>query len=237
MLDYYVRIFKTVEINSTYYRIPHPRVLEQIERKTPPGFEFIVKLNRSITHERSASSRTYSDFRKTLEPLDLACKLSGLLAQFPWGFQRSSDNSDYLCRIKESLSDTPLFVEFRHDSWDQDDTYEFLSENKIGFCVVDEPRLKGLMPPVVRATTNTGYVRLHGRNAQNWWGKGNGDRYDYLYSEAELKRWVEKVGQLAAEVQKVYVFFNNCHAGQAARNAKLMKSMLGEDVGGQEMLF
>jgi uncharacterized protein YecE (DUF72 family) len=94
---------------------------------------------------------------------------------------------------------------------------------------VDEPRLKGLVPPIARVTAGIGYVRLHGRNAKNWWrgsSGGGGDRYDYLYSEEELKEWVTKIKGMVREATKTYVFFNNCHAGQAARNAKLMKELL-----------
>jgi uncharacterized protein YecE (DUF72 family) len=79
---------------------------------------------------------------------------------------------------------------------------------------------------VARVTTDLGYVRLHGRNARNWWGCGGGDRYDYLYSEEELKEWVAKIRAMSQTAKKTFVFFNNCHAGQAARNASLMKDLL-----------
>ena len=82
------------------------------------------------------------------------------------------------------------------------------------------------MPPVVELTSPIGYVRFHGRNSANWWGRGGGDRYDYLYSDTELRDWVAKIHDLAARAEKVYVFFNNCHAGQAARNAALMQQLL-----------
>jgi uncharacterized protein YecE (DUF72 family) len=84
----------------------------------------------------------------------------------------------------------------------------------------------GLVPPVVHLTTDTGYVRFHGRNEGTWWGRGGGDRYDYDYSERELVEWVERVRVLAEQAKQTYLFFNNCHAGQAARNAKLMGELL-----------
>ena len=91
---------------------------------------------------------------------------------------------------------------------------------------MDEPALPGLVPPVALATTADAYVRFHGRNAGNWWGRGGGDRYDYDYSEAELREWMGKIRELADKARRTYLFFNNCHAGQAARNAKLMQEML-----------
>jgi len=232
MLGFYSRHFRTVEVNSTYYRIPPPRVLEQMERKTPPGFDFIVKLNKAMTHEGSESQELYDRFLSILEPLEKAGKLGGVLAQFPWGFRMSEENLTHLGRMRDPFGRIPFFAEFRNSSWNSDRTFDFLAGNRIGFCIVDEPSLKGLMPPVVKATTEVAYVRFHGRNARNWWGRGGGDRYDYLYSEGELKDWAAKIARLADQVKKTYVFFNNCHAGQAARNAQMMKTLLGEDTGG-----
>jgi uncharacterized protein YecE (DUF72 family) len=225
-LNHYARHFNAVEVNSTYYRIPHPRVLEQMERKTPDGFHFIVKLNQAMTHERSLEPGLYADFLAAIAPLKAAGKYDGLLAQFPWGFKRAPDGVAHLAGLRERLEGEPLFVEFRHDSWMTPDLAPRLRELGIGYCSVDEPRLRGLIPPVAMATAEDAYVRLHGRNAENWWGRGAGDRYDYDYSEEELREWLKKISELAEQARRTYLFFNNCHAGQAARNAKLMQEML-----------
>ena len=97
------------------------------------------------------------------------------------------------------------------------------------------------MPPVARVTAADAYVRFHGRNARNWWGgapqrrpraarrtrrRATGDRYDYDYAAGELREWVEKVRDLANQARRTYLFFNNCHAGQAARSARLMQELL-----------
>jgi uncharacterized protein YecE (DUF72 family) len=226
MLSFYVKHFPVVEVNSTYYRIPHPAVLHQMEKKTPPGFEFIIKANKSMTHGLDADRETYAQFMEILEPMREAGKFSGVLAQFPWGFKNTPSARSHLETLRDSLPDIPLFAEFRHDGWIKDEVFALLERLSIGYCCVDEPRLKGLVPPVAKATTDIAYVRLHGRNARNWWGRGGGDRYDYLYSREELKDWVEKIHALAAKAKKTYVFFNNCHAGQAASNAKLMQELL-----------
>jgi uncharacterized protein YecE (DUF72 family) len=227
MLSFYVEHFPAVEVNSTYYRIPHPAVLHQMERKTPPGFEFIIKAHKSMTHGLNADKKTYSQFVEMLEPIQEAGKFSGVLAQFPWGFKNTAPTRKHLEHLRENLPGIPLFVEFRNSGWIVDEVFELIERLDIGYCCVDEPRLKGLVPPVVKKTSDSAYVRLHGRNARNWWRReGGGDRYDYLYSEDELKDWVEKIRELAAKAKKTYVFFNNCHAGQAARNAKLMQELL-----------
>jgi uncharacterized protein YecE (DUF72 family) len=225
-LSFYARWFRAVEVNSTYYRIPHPRVLELMERKTPPGFHFVVKLNQAMTHDRSRDPSLYRDFRAVLEPLKAAAKYDGLLAQFPWGFKRNAENLGHLESMRGLLADEPLHVEFRHDSWLTPDLESWLRERRIGYCTVDEPRLPGLVPPVALLTSEDAYVRLHGRNAANWWGRGGGDRYDYDYSESELRDWLAKLSELADRARRTYLFFNNCHAGQAARNARLMQELL-----------
>jgi uncharacterized protein YecE (DUF72 family) len=238
-LAYYSGHFDAVEVNTTYYGIPHPRVLEQMERKTPPGFRFVVKLNQGMTHEGSRDPALYRDFLAVLEPLKRAGKYDGLLAQFPWGFKRTDENRRHLGALRALLPEEPLFVEFRHDSWLTPQLEPSLRAHHIGYCAVDEPPLPGLLPPVTMLTTEDAYVRFHGRNSQNWWagpgergagsgerGARTGDRYDYDYSEAELKEWVAKIAGLAQQARRTYLFFNNCHAGQAARNAKLMQELL-----------
>ena len=238
-LAYYARHFETVEVNSTYYRVPSPAAVEKMARKTPPGFRFMVKVNQAMTHEGSLDPALVGGFRAALEPLKAAGKYEGLLAQFPWRFRRTRESESHLAALRDSLAGEPLFVEFRHASWAAPDLGGWLRERHLGHCAVDEPRLEGLMPPVALATAEDAYVRFHGRNAANWWGGrapgpagaaarggGPGDRYDYEYRADELKEWVRKVRELAEQARRTYLFFNNCHAGQAARSAKLMQELL-----------
>jgi uncharacterized protein YecE (DUF72 family) len=230
-LGFYARHFDVVEVNSTYYRIPEPRVLDQMQAKTPDTFRFVVKLNQAMTHEGASDAALVRDFLAVLEPLKAVGKYDGVLAQFPWAFRPTPGNLDHLRRLREAMSDEPLFVEFRHASWTAADVLPFLREQRLGYCAVDEPALPGLMPRTTAVTTENAYVRFHGRNAENWWARPDaegkkGDRYDYEYSPAELGEWVTKVAALASQAKRTYLFFNNCHAGQAARNAALMKELL-----------
>lgn len=258
-LAFYAHHFDVVEVNSTYYRIPHPRVMAQMEQKTPAGFRFMVKLNQAMTHEGSRAPGLYGEFLAAIEPLKQARKVDGLLAQFPWGFKRTPQALAHLEVLRERLPGEPLFVEFRHDSWNVPETGPWLRERRLGFCAVDEPALKGLMPPVTMVTAEDAYVRFHGRNVANWWAGGErrsgapapaaeeprdlfghappvrvaegrprpgGDRYDYNYSAPELESWLGKIQALAQQARRTYLFFNNCHAGHAARNAKLMQELL-----------
>ncbi len=226
MLDYYARDFKTVEINSTYYRIPNQAVFYHLNRKTPPRFEFISKVHADVTHKRERVADSMEALHQVLAPIKMAGKLHGFLAQFPWGFKYSPGNLAYLAQVKELSGEVPLFVEFRHRSWVRDDVYQYLQDHQIGYCNVDEPRFSSLIPPQDIATTPVGYVRFHGRNARNWWGKSGGDRYDYDYSREELSGWVGRIRSLQQKTQKTYLFFNNCHMGHAVVNAKQMQELL-----------
>ena len=247
-LAYYAQQFDCVEVNSTYYGIPQPRVMEQMQQKTPPGFRFIVKLNQAMTHEGSSEPALYARFLEVVQPLKDAGKYGGLLAQFPWGFKRDERTKAHLELVRERLPGEPLWVEFRHASWMHPQLPAWLQARQLGYCAVDEPALPGLVPQVTHVTNGLGYVRFHGRNVQHWWGSGartaaaatatstagqprvaaNREqlRYDYDYSERELTEWVARVNAMAQQAKQTYLFFNNCHAGQAARNAKLMEELL-----------
>jgi len=265
-LDYYARQFHTVEINATYYRIPPPRTMASMERKTPADFVFVVKSHQDMTHRLSLDPEAYRAFHAAVRPLADARKLGGVLAQFPQGFHRSDEHERFLLEMQERMEGIPLFVEFRHNSWSGEEVFEFLEKEGLGYVSVDEPDLPGLLPRVARATGPLAYVRFHGRNKRNWYRRDTGDgpaalrgegnpetsmaaakraalkgspaapkpvrderrllRYDYLYSEAELKEWADKIRELNQKTQKTFVFFNNCHAGHAATGAKLMRRLL-----------
>jgi uncharacterized protein YecE (DUF72 family) len=227
MLDYYATRFRAVEINSTYYRLPHPMTMVQIERKTPEGFRFTVKLPGEVTHKRTRDPSIFLGFSRVVEPFSIAGKYHGALAQFPTSFQETPEHRDYLRFLREALPDQRVFVEFRHASWARDESYRLLQDLGFGFVSVDEPRFRVLFPPVARAVGDIGYVRLHGRNAATWWtGKGS-ERYNYLYTEEELQEWAAKIRVLSAQTRDTFVFFNNCHGGRAAQNAQRMEELLG----------
>jgi len=226
MLNYYGTRFPAVEINSTYYRLPHPQVTRQLAMKTPEGFRFTVKLQAEVTHRLSRDSSAYDAFRRVIEPLREAGKYAGTLAQFPWSFRAGSKNRDFLAFLRRAHGPGPIHIEFRHDSWAVPDTFRLLEDLGLGFCCVDEPSLEGLFPPLVHVCGPVAYVRLHGRNARQWWDAGP-LRYDYLYSEEELRAWADRIRELAGRSREVLVFFNNCHRGQAAENALRMGELLG----------
>lgn len=219
MLDLYVHHFNTVEINSTYYGIPRPSVMAGMVAKAPTEFDFMVKVPASFTHKREEISKDLDQFLQAIAPMQAVGRLSGVLAQFAFAFRFGENELDYLTILRETVSPVPLYVEFRHDSWINRTMYHRLQRDSIGYVSVDEPTLPGLVPAHAFATTKVAYVRLHGRNAEQWWN-GGAFRYDYNYSEAELTAWGEKVARLSSKVDTTYVFFNNCHQGHAVLNAR-----------------
>jgi len=225
MLDHYVNYFPVVEINSTYYRIPHPAVMANIEKKTPKEFEFIVKTPQAVTHKRSGIETSIKEFRESIKPMEDSGKLKGLLAQFPYSFKFNEKSLDYIKYCRDLLAPHQLFVEFRHDGWVNRTMYDNFGENDIGYVAVDEPQLRGLLKPELFNTIDTAYVRLHGRNAENWWD-GGALRYDYDYSREELQEWKQKIDKLEGKAKKIFIFFNNCHLGQAVKNAREMMMIL-----------
>jgi uncharacterized protein YecE (DUF72 family) len=155
-----------------------------------------------------------------------AKKLGCVLIQFPSFFWPNKNNFNYIKQSRDHFDGVPLVIEFRNKAWVNEKTFPFLQENNLGFCVVDEPQLPRLMPFVPKATSNIGYVRLHGRN-KNWFKSSREERYDYLYSEQELKELTGPIQDISENTVKTYVFFNNCHAGSAAKNGLMMERIMG----------
>ncbi|MBN1672436.1 MAG: DUF72 domain-containing protein [Kiritimatiellae bacterium] len=223
MFTHYVAHFRTVEINYTFYRMPAARTLEALARKTPAGFDFWVKLNQKISHERERNLTP--GFLDSLRPLQEAGKLAGVLVQFPQRFHRTPPNRRFLADLAADLERVPTAVEFRHHSWNDERTLAGLRARNITLVVPDVPALPGLFRIGPVATTRMGYLRLHSRDGEKWYGNST-ERYDYSYSDAELNAILAEWAKLGKEVDRVYAFFNNCHGGQAARNAEAFRRIL-----------
>lgn len=211
--------------------------MEGLAGKTSHTFRFTVKTHRSMTHDILQPDYSIQDnpgafeqFRQGLQPLSESGKLGCVLAQFPYGFINKSENRAYLLKVIERLKNLKLVVEFRHRSWVVPEILDVLRKQGIGLCVVDEPALPKLMPWMEEATSAIGYVRFHGRNATTWFGTATAERYDYLYSDSELQELAERVRALSRRAQTLCLFFNNCHAGAAAQNARRFKELLAERV-------
>ena len=226
-LSYYAREFHACEINFTYYRLPDVRTLAAMADKTPEGFLFTVKASKELTHERESNAQAFAQFVHALQPLLERGKLGCVLAQFPYSFHPGKKSRDYLRAFRELMVDLPVVIEFRNARWLSAETFALLRENDLGFCCVDEPRLKGLIPPIAEATSKVAYVRFHGRNAQKWWHHNKAwERYDYTYSREELAEGVPKIKELDAQAEDTFVFANNHWRAQAVDTARQLRLLL-----------
>ena len=226
-LSFYAREFSTCEINFTYYQIPNPHVLAAMAKKVPDDFIFTLKANMGMTHERQENESVFRQFTQALSPWLDQGKLGCVLAQFPSSFRATPGNRDYLKLLRERLHDLPVVVEFRHIGWVSPTTYDLLRELNLGFCCVDQPRLKSLLPPIAEVTSTIAYVRFHGRNFAKWWRhKEAWERYDYSYSVEELREWVPNIQQMAQEAETTFVFANNHWQGQAVDTARQLGMLL-----------
>jgi len=226
-LEHYARHFNCLEINASYYRLMHPATFFHMANKVPEQFDFTVKAYRSLTHEAGTDNQAdFTTFIESLRPLIEVSKFGCVLAQFPTSFHNTPGSRSYLIEFCERFSGYPLVVEFRNREWVKDEVLAFLREHQIGWCAVDEPQFRSLMPPLAVATSRIGYVRFHGRNYKQWWAGDSKLRYDYDYSREELAEWVPKIQRLAEQTDKVYVFMNNCFQAQAAKNAIEIRDLL-----------
>ena len=225
MLPFYAGEFDTVEVNFTYYRMPAEKTIAGMTKRTPPGFQFFVKAHGSMTHEGDLSGR--DDFLAALSPMKGEGKLAGLLFQFPQSFKNTEENRRYLRAVAEEFAPENIAVEFRDRSWAADPVYGFLEGAGLSFVSVDEPQVSTLFPPVGMATSDVGYLRFHSRDGSKWY-RGGAERYDYDYSEEELREWLPKLEEIARRASVLFIYFNNCHKGQAAENARRMRDRLGQ---------
>lgn len=216
----------------THHPTPLNSLPKSIRQELPP--DILEKENiyyRDLPAE--LADELWQTFATSLLPLDSAGKLGAVLFQFPPWFYPGQQQLDYILTCKEKLRQYRVAIEFRNSVWlsqrNQAKTLDFLRQNDLPFVCVDEPQgFKSSVPPLAEVTSNIGLVRFHGRNAETWEKKGIGpaERFNYLYSEEELKPWASKIRELASQTTEMHVLFNNCYQDKAVVNARQMCFML-----------
>jgi uncharacterized protein YecE (DUF72 family) len=222
-LEYLSAYFDTIEINSTFYRIPTVKTTRSWVARVDgnPAFRFTAKLPQVFTHTRQTNAQDEAAFKEAMAPLQDAQRLAALLLQFPYAFHQTPANRTYLQRLVERFRAYALVLEVRHRSWDTPDVYELLRELGVGFCNIDQPQVSYALGLTRQVTSEVGYLRLHGRNVTTWFQEdANRDaRYDYLYSATELDEITAVLLAIAAQARETYLIANNHFRGQAALNA------------------
>jgi uncharacterized protein YecE (DUF72 family) len=246
-LRFYAQRFTTVEVNSTFYGQPRATASLGWLKRTPAHFDFSVKLFQKFTHPAMAQATakagalqeaiTREDvdaFKAGIEPLAVAGRLGALLVQFPPSFHDTAEARGYLEWLLGAFADYPIAVELRHRSWSDgaDDTRALLDVRNAAWVQIDEPKFESsIVQDLAPGSGELFYIRLHGRNAAQWWEHAEAeDRYNYLYSPEELEPIAEKVRQARALGKKVYLYLNNHFSASAVANATMLKHMLDEPV-------
>src|SRR5262249_45493361 len=261
-LAFYAEHFDTVEVNSTFYGQPRAEVTGGWAARTPRGFEVSAKLYQQFTHPpRSGGRAAYSrrealredseaiaglvrpiradleEFRRGIEPLAASGKLGALLAQFPASFKDTPPARETLLELLRAFREYPVAVELRHKSWSDriGDTIAMLNEFGAAWVQIDEPKFRfSIRQNYLPNVRSFYYMRLHGRNAKNWWKHDKSeDRYDYLYSNDELKEFSETADAAKRLVRKLYLYANNHFSAKSVANAAMIKQQLGEPIDGE----
>jgi len=226
MLPFYEKHlgFKALEVNYTFYSMPSWKTFDSFLKRTSNDFVFTVKAYKGLTHEKVDDLKGICRiFIENVSPLK--DRLKAILFQFPFSFIPEERNIGYLKRLRDEFYGFNPIVEFRNIKWLDDVYIGVIKELFLGYCIVDEPKLKGLIPFKPILTSNIGYFRFHGRN-RSWFKEPVEIKYDYLYSEKELKTFVEPVVEIGRMADITFVFFNNCHLGKAVRNGLTFKKMI-----------
>jgi len=237
-LSFYSREFPVVELNFSYYRMPEPSQCLRMLEKSAYRIEFVVKAFQGLTHEitEESISEILPRFKASIAPFFNEGRLGTVLLQFPQSFHYRPDSRIYLEALIKEFNPLPLCVEFRQRDWLKDSVFATLRKLQVGFACVDEPPLRGLLPPLAEATSGTGYIRFHGRNRSKWYTGDTKERYDYLYTEDELREWLPRVSTIGEKTERIFIFFNNHRRGQAIANARAMRDLLSAHCEGHEVV-
>jgi uncharacterized protein YecE (DUF72 family) len=228
-LRYYSEYFDCAEVNTTFYRPPEAKLsagwVKQVEGRR---FVFPVKVSQEFTHEGTWGKAEAGRFLEGIAPIAEAGRLGPLLVQFPWSFRNVPVAQDQVARIAEWFGGRDVVVEVRHASWDKTEVRDWLRALGLSLASIDQPALPDCLAPAAHVTGPVGYVRLHGRRTDTWFKKDTQpyERYDYLYGEAELDPWVERVREMMAKAKAAYVIGNNHYRGKAPANTLQMRARL-----------
>jgi uncharacterized protein YecE (DUF72 family) len=220
-LKHYSRNFACCEIGFTHFRLPEISAVQQLAEETRGAVQFVFRVPSRLIENRPDNVELARSFAAALWPLKEAGQLTGVLAQFPPGFEFIRDNFERLCLLRDSLDGIPLIAEFGCVAWNSPRAAKHLSAARIALACVDGGT--GLKEkPFFCATAESAYIRFQGRN-QSRWLKGDGSaQHDYLYSRGELAAAVPEIRRLERESERVLVFMNNPWRGQAVINARML---------------
>ena len=209
-LEFYASHFTTVELNSSFYRLPSEAAFTSWYESSPPNFIFAVKVSRFITHIKRLRDTEEAVEKFITRAKILGEKLGPLLYQLPPNMHRDDGVLEaFLSTLPQGMKHV---FEFRHQSWLEEEVFEILHQYNAGLCVSDMPSLSC---PLL-APADFAYIRFHGSTGL----------YFSCYSDEELANWARKLADLAANLKGIYVYFNNDAEAFAIRNATTLRHYL-----------
>jgi uncharacterized protein YecE (DUF72 family) len=211
-LAHYAGLFDTVEVNSTFYRLPRRSAVAGWVEQSPSGFVFAVKASRYLTHLKRLTDvgSGIERFYERIEPLVESPKLGPVLWQLPANFHR---NDERLASALAALPPGRHCFEFRHESWFADAVYSLLRAHGAALVIGDTPQRPFQAHEL---TADWTFVRFHhGHRGRN----GN-------YSQRELEEWARRLERWRSRAD-VYAYFNNDWNAYAVQNGLWLKRRLG----------
>jgi uncharacterized protein YecE (DUF72 family) len=211
-LEHYIRRFRTVEVNSTFYRWPGEATFKSWYRRTPDAFLMTVKAPRGLTHHARlyAPERWVETIRRGLDRL--SHKRGVLLVQLPPGMACDCARLDYFLRAMPR--EIRVAVEFRHPSWHCEEVFRILEGRGAAYCVMSGANL----PCILRATAAFVCIRLHGPDSAYL--------YAGSYSDDSLHWWAWRIREWQGMGLDAFAYFNNDGWGHAVRNAAKLREIL-----------
>jgi uncharacterized protein YecE (DUF72 family) len=211
-LQHYAQFFDTVEVNSTFYRLPKRQAVENWARESPPEFLFAIKMSRYVTHIKRLTGleESLALFYSRIDPLVGSPKFGPVLWQLPPTFKRDDER---LARALAKLPPGRHAFEFREPSWFVDEVYELLRLHSAALVIADSPKYPFQTHEL---TADWTFIRFHHGSRGR---RGN-------YSESELQEWAQRIERWRAEVD-VYAYFNNDWQAYAIKNGLWLKERLG----------
>ncbi len=233
--EYLAPFFDTIEINTSFYQPLQPKLAQQWVKQIEgnANFQFTAKVWQKLTHETDATGEDVRAVRAGFDVLRNASRLGAVLLQFPFSFHNTPENLVRFERLADAFGEYPLVVEVRHSSWNDSAIHGLMRRRKIGLVNIDQPVIGRSIRPSEHQTANVAYFRLHGRRYDTWFTDDptvpRHERYNYLYSEEELKPWAERVERVAARAKSTFVIMNNHYQGKGVVNALDLLHLLGRE--------
>lgn len=222
------RFVDCVEINSTFYALPTPEVVNSWNQVLSgrPALVLTAKLHRDFTHgthnvDEATLTKMSEAFRRSIEPIQTSGRLRALLVQFPISFQHGGAELRHLGAIHRHFPELPLVLEVRHASWFTPPALSSVRGLGYSMAHIDLPPAWNHPPVWFDNDGAIGYLRLHGRNKSTWFDAraGRDQKYDYLYTEHEVAELAAHAQRIAKEHDETYVITNNHFSGKAVVNA------------------